>query len=215
MHNRKAGIAFLALGAVLIISALLLLRSHTLQDRQAGEYSLDALDGIQAAIAENSAAAATPQSQESPEPSEEPEDESGEMKTVTIDGNDYIGYLSIPELELVLPVISDWGWDYNRLQIAPCRQQGSTKTDDIVIAAHNYDSHFGKLKDLSLGDSLSFTDVMGKCIQYELKKLETVDPHKVDYVLDSGYDLVLYTCTYGGEFRVVGFFDRTEDTTKK
>lgn len=214
MHNRKAGIAFLALGAVLIISALLLLRSNTLQDRQAGEYSVDALAGIQAAIEENSSVA-SPQAQESPDPTEDPEDESDEMKTVTIDGNDYIGYLTIPELELVLPVISDWGWDYNRLQVAPCRQQGSVKTDDIVIAAHNYDSHFGKLKDLSLGDSLSFTDVMGKCVRYELKKLETVDPHKVDYVLDSGYDLVLYTCTYGGEFRVVAFFDRAEDTAKK
>ena len=34
------------------------------------------------------------------------------------------------------------------------------------------------------------------------------DPTDVDAVKNSGYDLVLYTCTYGGKTRIVVFCDR-------
>ena len=80
-----------------------------------------------------------------------------EMPVVMLDGYEYVGYVEIPALELKLPVMSDW--DYNRLTLAPCRQFGSSRTDDLVIAAHNYESHFGHLKDLSVGDAVTFTDM--------------------------------------------------------
>ena len=50
------------------------------------------------------------------------------MPTAQIDGYDYIGTLTIPALELELPVMAQW--DYDRLTIAPCRQFGTTQTDD-------------------------------------------------------------------------------------
>ena len=37
---------------------------------------------------------------------------------------------------------------------------------------------------------------------------ETLAPDAVDAVQNSGYDLVLYTCTSGGATRVVAFCDR-------
>ena len=58
-----------------------------------------------------------------------------EMTQVTVRGNSYVGYLSIPALGLELPVMADWS--YKRLRTAPCRYSGSTKTDDLVILAHN------------------------------------------------------------------------------
>ena len=42
-----------------------------------------------------------------------------EMPTMEIDGQAYIGVLSIPALDLELPVIGEWS--YPRLKIAPCR----------------------------------------------------------------------------------------------
>lgn len=211
MENKKAGIAFLFLGAVLILSALLLFLFNKSEDSAAGHRAGEVLEEMQEAIQE-SALAATGETEETTAPTETTEG-SSEMTVVTIDGRDYIGYLNIPELELELPVIAKWSYDL--LQIAPCRELGSTKTDDLVIAAHNYQTHFGQLKELKEGDSVTFTDMDGEVSQYTLSKLETVDPHKVEYVHNSGHDLVLYTCTYGGEYRVVAFCDRVETESQE
>ena len=132
--------------------------------------------------------------------------EAKEMTVKEIDGQEYIGYLSIPVLELELPVISEW--DYDRLKIAPCRQYGATKTDDLVIAAHNYASHFGRLAQLRTGDLLTFTDMDAETILYGVVTVDVLEPTAVDTVKDSEFDLVLYTCTYGGENRVAVFCDR-------
>lgn len=209
MDKRKAGIAFLLLGAVLILSALLLFLFNRKEDSEAGRQAGLALQEVQEVLMDDSGDVADGNSTEATSSPTETTEGSAEMTVVTIDGRDYIGYLSIPELELELPVISQWS--YELLQIAPCRDVGSTKTDDLVIAAHNYQTHFGRLKELSEGDSVVFTDMDGVVIEYELTKVETIDPHKVDYVHNSDHDLVLYTCTIGGEYRVVAFCDRVVD----
>ena len=122
------------------------------------------------------------------------------------DGNEYVGEISIPAIGIDLPVMSEWS--YPRLKIAPCRQFGSSRTDDLVIAAHNYESHFGKLTSLTAGDSVTFTDMDGIVNEYVVNKVEVLDPHSVEEVEHSGYALVLYTCTYGGKTRVTVFCDR-------
>ena len=71
---------------------------------------------------------------------------------------------------------------YPRLKIAPCRQFGSSRTDDLVIAAHNYESHFGKLTSLTAGDSVTFTDMDGIVNEYVVNKVEVLDPHSVEEV---------------------------------
>ena len=101
-------------------------------------------------------------------------------------------------------------WDYDRLRVAPCRQFGSSRTDDLVIAAHNYKSHFGKLSQLLSGSVVHFTDMDGIENTYEVAKIETLPPDAVDAVQNSGYDLILYTCTPGGKTRVTVFCSRIE-----
>ena len=119
----------------------------------------------------------------------EPEAESGpldpELPVVEIDGNEYVGEISIPAISIDLPVMSEWS--YPRLKIAPCRQFGSSRTDDLVIAAHNYESHFGKLTSLTAGDSVTFTDMDGIVNEYVVNKVEVLDPHSVEEVEHSGY----------------------------
>ena len=125
-----------------------------------------------------------------------------ELKMVIkeIDGYGYIGYLSIPALQLDLPVMSEW--DYGRLKISPCRYYGSTKTDNLVIAAHNYRFHFGYLGHLKIGDTVVFTDMESEKHIYQVTSVEQLMPTDVDKVKDSGDDLILYTCTYGGAKRI-------------
>lgn len=212
---KRIGIAIVTLGAVLILSALLLFLYNRRESYLAGQEAEILLSDVESMIAalaaeppENAATDPTGEvsawevGNETAEPTLAPE-----LPSVTIDGYDYVGYVEIAALELRLPVMAQWS--YSRLKIAPCRQAGSSRTDDLVIAAHNYRSHFGKLKQLVSGDLVTFTDMDGVVNTYRVEKLEIVEAGAVDAVLNSGYDLVLYTCAAGGKTRVTVFCNRS------
>ena len=112
--------------------------------------------------------------------------------------------LLVPEL----PVMAEW--DDTRLKLAPCRYSGSTKTDDLVIAAHNYARHFGGLQTLQPGDAVWFTDMDGVVTAYEVAAVEVLQPTAVEEMTAGEYDLTLFTCTYGGRSRVTVRCDRVE-----
>ena len=143
---KKTGIAIVAVGAVLILSALLLFFHNRQEDVQAGQEAESLLENVEAVIETKRIKAPVTSKQPDTAPSTTPLDP--QMPVVMLDGYEYVGYVEIPVLGLKLPVMSEW--DYNRLKLAPCRQFGSSRTDDLVIAAHNYESHFGHLKDLSV-----------------------------------------------------------------
>ena len=123
-----------------------------------------------------------------------------EMPVLEVDGRNYIGVLSIPSLELELPIMEDWS--YPDLRVAPCRYSGSVYSKDIVIAGHNYERHFGGLKGLAEGDEVRFTDAAGNVFVYSVSLLETLAPTAVTEMQSGGWDLTLFTCTYGGANRV-------------
>ena len=123
-----------------------------------------------------------------------------EMTVKIVNGKPYIGVLSVPVLGLELPVIQEW--NYPNLRVAPCRYVGSVYTGDLVIAAHNYISHFGNLKRLQLGDSVTFTDMEGNKFHYEVEALETLVPTAVEEMTSGNWELSLFTCTIGGKLRV-------------
>jgi len=212
---KRAGIVFVVIGAVLMISALLLFFYNSAESAQAGSKSDEVLTDLQAIIAER-------QENKDDDTTRKPEDgneEIGEAEetepdedavfAVEVNGYSCIGILYIPDIEVALPVLSDW--DYIRLTVAPCRQFGSPQTDDLVIAAHNYSSHFGSLSKLEQGAEVTFVDLDGVVRNYALSKIETVASDAVETVRNSEHDLVLYTCTYGGQTRVVAFCDRVDN----
>ena len=132
-----------------------------------------------------------------------------EMPVETIDGQNYIGVLSIPALELELPIISEWS--YPRLKTAPCRYTGSVYKNDMIIAAHNYASHFGNLKYLQEGDAVVFTDMDGNVFHYEVTICETLMPTAISEIQQGDWDMTLFTCTIGGAYRVTVRCQRTDD----
>ena len=191
---KKSGVILISLGAVLILAALLLLLYNRSEDRRAGQEAESLLEDVRSAISANAA----------PDPQEEPVEE------ITYD---YAGVIAIPDLSLELPVIDQWS--YARLKVAPCRQFGSSRTDDLVIAAHNYENHFGRLKELTKGDTVIFTDMEGTVYRYaveEIRQLAPEDAEDVSSVFSSEYPLVLYTCTPGGKARVAVFCRWAETT---
>lgn len=185
----------MVLGAALVLAALSLFLWNQWEDRAAGDASDQVLEKLLDQVGETGVPL--------PEPDLSP------MTEVEIDGYAYIGYLSIPVLELKLPVMSEW--DDTRLKIAPCRYSGSTKTDDMVIAGHNYIRHFGPLKNLSVGDAVYFQDMDGVVSVYEVAEIDTLAPTAVEDMTDSGYALTLFTCTYGGQSRMTVRCSRIND----
>jgi sortase A len=117
-----------------------------------------------------------------------------------IDGQSYIGVLDIPALGLSLPFISTWS--YPGLQIAPCRYSGSAYLENLVIAGHNYRSHFASLPQLQPGDAVTFTDMDGTVFRYKVDSLETLSPYAISDMTSGGWPLTLFTCTVGGQSRL-------------
>lgn len=122
------------------------------------------------------------------------------MTEVEIDGYPYIGYLSVPELNLELPVMANWS--YTQLRMSPCRYTGTARGKNLVIMAHNYESHFGMLSTLSPGASVIFTDMDGYVWNYEIIAIDVLGPFSVEEMTAGDYDLTLFTCTPGGKYRV-------------
>ena len=202
MENKK-GAFCMAAGFLLVLAALLLTGYNVWDEGRAG----DAADATFQALKF--------QTEEGRE--ELPEyilpdylvDPRFEMPTVEIDGYDYIGYLDIPSLELSLPVMSEWS--YPQLKIAPCRYAGSVYLDDMILAAHNYERHFGRLKNLEGGELVQFTDVDGNVFDFSVTELELLWPEQTEEMLSGEWDLTLFTCTLGGRQRVTVRCDRIED----
>ena len=202
MIKKRVGIVFLVTGAVLLVAALLLYLHNEREDAYAGAAAGTALSAIQEAIDGQTIPPMLDLSEEDEiEPTEETIPEPTELTVVNIDGNYYIGYIAIPNLELELPVMADWSME--KLQIAPCLQYGSPLTDDAVIAGHNYKEHFRPLHEIEQGEYLTFTDMTGYTIAYNVVDVKTIDPRSVYEVINSEYDLTLYTCTIGGASRVI------------
>ena len=193
MRKVSPGLVCIVLGVVLLLAAGGLYAYNRCEDAHAGAEAQTVVADLQQKV-------------ETPEPEAESGPLDPELPVVEIDGNEYVGEISIPAIGIDLPVMSEWS--YPKLKISPCRQFGSSRTDDLVIAAHNYESHFGKIGTLALGDEVRFTDMDGIENHYTVSAIEVHDPTDVEAVEHSGHDLVLYTCTYGGKTRVTVFCDR-------
>ena len=79
-----------------------------------------------------------------------------------------------------------------------------------MILAHNYDRHFGRIKNLAIDDPVQFVDAAGNAFHYRVAALETLEKPDVEKMIDSGYDLTLFTCTLGGRHRVTVRLNRVK-----
>lgn len=211
----KLGVVCIILGVALMLGAVFLYQSNRAEDQVAQEAVVDVMPQLVEQIREHTVQEETvPESEVIPElelqiPVELLTEEDKKMTEVEISGNRYIGYLSIPDLGLDLPIMSTWS--YPKLNIAPCRYTGSVRGEDLVLMAHNYNSHFGRISQLDLGDTVVFTDMDGNVVQYEVVGEDLLDPTAVEEMTSGDFDLTLFTCTYGGGNRVTVYCDRVSE----
>lgn len=188
---------FIGIGILCLLAAFCLTAYNIWSDAQAGETADSALRQMKQFQDDTVQDTVNLSEEEIPDYILNPE---MDMPTQEIDGQDYIGTLVIESLGLSLPIISEWS--YPRLRIAPCRYAGSAYLDNMVIAAHNYKSHFGHLKNLSQGDTVTFTDIDGNVFNYQVVEIETLPPYSIQEMTSGDWDLTLFTCTIGGQARV-------------
>jgi len=199
MKKSSSGTVWIIIGAVFLLAAFTLIGYNIYSQVHAGKVSriiLDNLDVNEKHVVSTEAAIDIPL-EEAPVFVSSPEIE---MPVKEIDGHDYIGVLCIPSLGLELPVMAQW--DYDSLQLTPCRYTGSVYQNNLVICAHNYDTHFGQIKNLGYGDPVQFIDVEGKVFNYITVEQEVLEPTAIDEMTSSEWDLTLFTCTLGGTSRV-------------
>lgn len=200
---------------LLLIAVALFLTAYNLYDEQRAEQSaLQVIDRLEdyLPLEVPTEASTEPIVEQAPMPNDAPDYvlcPDMEMPVETINGIDYIGVLQIPSLELELPIASEW--NYPNLKTAPCRYSGSAYLNNMIICAHNYSSHFGKLKSLSEGDVATFTDMAGNVFIYKMVERETLNPSDIEEMEDGDWDLTLFTCTVGGKTRVTIRFKLDKD----
>lgn len=201
--RRKIGVSLMVLGLLLMCAAGILLWQNHTEDLAAEVSVVNLMPELLARMPE------VPEEENRMEqltPVELLPASAFEMTRVEINGYDYVGYLSIPALELELPIMADW--DYERLRIAPCRYFGSTNGRNLVLMAHNYASHFGRISELQLGDAVFFTDMDGHITHYVVEGRDVLSPGAVEEMTSGTFDLTLFTCTYGGKSRVTVYCTR-------
>jgi sortase A len=174
----------------MIVAALCLLIYNVSEDEMAGDAAGRAVEGINAVLDSTD-------TDESPLYKLYPD---MEMHSLEFNGNEYIGRLDIPDLGLTLPVMSKWS--YPNLRTSPCRYSGSAYTGDMVVAAHNYRRHFGNIKKLNMGSTVTFTDMSNNRFEYRVSDIEEISPSDVDALKNDVPTLTLITCNVSGSKRI-------------
>jgi len=211
MAKKKGGSPFgkllMILGLVLVLGAGGLFGYNQYIDYQAGQASENAaMELVQEITEQKVEIKEKPVVNVEVEPQPDTSEEAGEetsaelLKVAELNGNYYMGVVSIEKLEMLLPVQSDWS--DKKLKQSPCRYTGSLEEGGLVIAGHNYRRHFKKLANLAQGDEVVFTDLEGNQYFYEVSEICTLAGNDIKGMTESGYDLTLFTCNYGGKMRL-------------
>ena len=178
----KTGILLMILGMLMITAAGGLFAYNEIIDKRAGETAQTIYDSLT-------------------ENKDDYKINSKFERTAVIDGVEYIGVISIPSYNIMLPVQSEWSLE--KLKTSPCRYSGSVNGGSLIICAHNYQSHFGKLKYIRKGDKICFTDMMGITYTYDVSEIDLINGDRVDQMKENnGWDLTLFTCNYGARQRI-------------
>lgn len=189
---------FLILGILFLSLSIDIVFHNIDENNKAAEQSqqiIKELNKIKTSPASN----ASQKTPEEPILTNEPKPET-EMKTAVINNLPIIGTLEIPAIKKTLPVINDYS--DQALKQSPCRYSGSIFTDDLIIAGHNYKSHFAKLYTLKKNDFIYFQDIDQNEYSYIVSEVSTIPENDIDAMFSGDWDLTLFTCAWDNASRV-------------
>jgi len=195
MSSKKIGTIAIVIGVIAIVTSSVLLMRSISEENTAIRHAEHAAEAFIDKIVNTSS------SEQTPHDDVIVSEDGEEINIILIDDTAYMGVLTIPTLNLSLPVNA--AWSYEALKSTPCRFSGSIENNTLVIMAHNYRGHFREIQSLETGDIVTLTDTQGTEHIYQVVSIETMPPTEANNVKHSNYDLTLFTCTNEGQARVV------------
>lgn len=192
MRRNKAGKYVMLLGVLCIVAALSLAVYNAWDDHRATVESAEIMDEVRTAIVQRT--------------EQEPDTEENNVankKTITVDGDTFLGCLLVPSMGLEIPIRSQFSME--GMESAAVCYAGSMEENNLVIGGHNYSRIFRPIKQLPEGALVQILDAGGKVTDYEVVSLEILNPNQVDALTadSDDWDLSLFTCTTGGGSRYV------------
>ena len=170
------------LGITLILLALGITIYNLAVDYLSGKKAKVILDKLDAQIEDRSSADTNHE-----------DDSNTKMPAIDIDGKNYIGIITIPSINIKLPVLEEYS--EKNMKIAPVLYKGTIYQKNAIIAAHSYASQFKYIQKLKIGDQVLFEDIDGHFFKYEVIKKERLSTSDVDLMESGEWDLTLFTCT--------------------
>ena len=89
------------------------------------------------------------------------------MSVLSVDGIDFVGLVELPRYESALPVGADWG----KSSKYPCRFSGSIYDGTMQIGATTQKGQYDFYRELSVGDTVNYTDVEGNRYTFTITSL--------------------------------------------
>ena len=90
------------------------------------------------------------------------------MPAISIEGTDFLGVLEMPKFDSALPICADW----EKTSKYPCRFSGSVYDQTIKIGATSQKGQYDFYPEISVGDSVLFTDAEGNRYSYTVTNLQ-------------------------------------------
>ena len=165
-----------AAGALLLLAGALLAGQNLLTERRAARQTADLLAAVETRIA-------APADLPAPEVTGDP-----------WAGYEVIGVVGLPDLGLSLPVLADYTQDL--LAVAPCRYTDDLALEpgQLVVAGHNYRTHFGRLGELAPGSRITWQNLDGVTYTYTVTEATEIDAGDREALEQGDWDLTLCTC---------------------
>ena len=181
MRDRLAALTrprrlLVAAGALLLLAGALLAGQNLLTERRAARQTADLLAAVETRIA-------APADLPAPEVTGDP-----------WAGYEVIGVVGLPDLGLSLPVLADYTQDL--LAVAPCRYTDDLALEpgQLVVAGHNYRTHFGRLGELAPGSRITWKNLDGVTYTYTVTEVTEIDAGDREALEQGDWDLTLFTC---------------------
>ncbi len=146
---RILGLVLIICGAAVMLRVAVLLRSNDEVQQQANQECFAVLEALQEMMPET--------------PLEDPSEEY-RFPSLYVNEHDCVGILSIPELDLTLPI----GGIYESTEIMPHILERGT----MIIEGPSYEEQFGKLEHARMGMQVFFTDINGAEYEFEATTVE-------------------------------------------
>lgn len=138
-------------GVCLLVSAMAALIARQIGIRSAEEQAKEYVDIIRSSIP--APVGTVPESRRD-----------NTMPMLSVDESDFVGILELPRYESVLPVGAKWG----NADEYPCRFSGSVYDKTLKIGATSQKGQYDFYREITVGDSVFFTDVEGNRYSYSV-----------------------------------------------